>query len=152
MKQIEDLNVDKNSWKLKDDWKIWGCAWSKSGCGFCGHMTQNLAVSQEKINGINWFVTHWYISRKTKNYFDNFCVVVVENRRSSLGHRTLKSAIPQNWMDELSWYKFRKAEKYYNIYRMGVIKKGRGLLCNETLKPGLPQEWFDKLSWFFACW
>ena len=54
MKKLDFLHVDTNSWKLKDDWKILGWVWSKMGVATLVS-GQKLAVSQEGINGINWY-------------------------------------------------------------------------------------------------
>ena len=40
-----------------------------------GHKTLKLALSQEEINGINWFLMCWYKFRKGKSYFNSFWVV-----------------------------------------------------------------------------
>ena len=74
-----------------------------------------------------------------------------------LGLRTLKSAVSQEWMDELGWvfvcwYKFMKAKSYFNNYRVVVDKNGQGLKGCGTLKWGISYKWFDELSrlieWF----
>ena len=49
------MHVDANSWKSKVDRKLFGKAWSKNGCGESGQETLDLTVSQEWIDGINWF-------------------------------------------------------------------------------------------------
>ena len=54
MKKPRFLHADKNSWKLKVDWKILGWVCSIIGVAmlFSGHK----AVYPEGINGINWFL------------------------------------------------------------------------------------------------
>ena len=83
--------------------------------------------------------------------------MVVISGRGLLGLWTLKSAVSQEWIDELGWffacwYKFMKAKSYFNNYWMGVIKNGRGLKDRRILKPGISHKWFDELSrlieWF----
>ena len=48
-------------------------------------------------------------------------MVVIKNGRDLLGLGTLKSALSQEWTDELGWffagwYKFMKAKSYFNNY------------------------------------
>ena len=78
----------------------------------------------------------------------------------TLGLGTVKSAVSQEWIDELNWCcvclcKFRKAKSYCNRYGVGVGKYEHGLLGHGTLRSALSQEWIDELSWgffgFFAC-
>ena len=62
-----------------------------------------------------------------------------------LGYRTLKSAVSQEWIDELSWffacsYIVRKAKNYFNSYWVHMVKYGCGLLGSGTLKSALSQE------------
>ena len=90
------------------------------------------------------------------------CVVVRDSRifgrgRGLLSFGTLKSAVSQEWIDELgwffaSWYKFRKAKSYFNNYWVGVVRDGQGLIDHGTLKPFVSHKWFDELcrliEWF----
>ena len=64
----------------------------RNGCGQSGHAILKLAVSKEWIDGMNWFFTCWWKFRKAKNYFNDFWVCLVKNRRGHLVHETLKSA------------------------------------------------------------
>ena len=82
-------------------------------------------------------------------------MVVIKNGHGILGLGTLKSAVSQEWINEMGWffacwYKFIKAKSYFNNYWVSVIKNGQGL---ETLKPGISHKWFDELNrlieWFF---
>ena len=84
-------------------------------------------------------------------------MVVIKKGCVLLGVGTLKSAVSQEWIDELGWffacwYKFMKAKTYFNNYWVGVVKKGRGLKDRWTLKLGISHKWFDELSklieWF----
>ena len=83
--------------------------WSKSfwlgmvenGCGQSGHGTLKLTVSQEWIDGMNWFFACWCKFRKAKSNFNDFWVDVVKIGCGHLVHETLKSA---EWVYELSWF------------------------------------------------
>ena len=83
-------------------------------------------------------------------------MVGFKNGRGFFVHGTLKSAVPQEWINELSlffarWCKFRKAKSYSYNYWVGLVKNIYGLLGHGTLKSGVSQEWIDELSWFFVC-
>ena len=82
---------------------------------------------------------------------------LIKNGRGLLGLENLKSAVSQEWMDEMSWFlafwcKFRKPENYLNNYWVGMAKKGARLYRNGTLKSHVSHKWFDELSrlieWF----
>ena len=82
---------------------------------------------------------------------------MVKNGRGHLGLGTLKSAISQEWIDEISWFfacwsKFRNAKSYFNNYRVGMVKDGQGPVDHGTLRLGVSRKWFDELSrlieWF----
>ena len=65
--------------------------------------------------------------------------MVVKNGCGLLGLVTLKSAVSQESVDEVSWffvcwYKFRKAKSYFNNYWVGMTKNGRGLIDHGTLQ------------------
>ena len=84
-------------------------------------------------------------------------MVVAKNGRGLLGLATLKSAVYQEWIDEMSlffvyWYRFREAKSYFNNYWVGMVKNGQGRIDHGTLKSGVSHKWFDKLSklieWF----
>ena len=65
-------------------------------------------------------------------------VVVVENGCGLLDQGTLKSAISQEWFDEMSWffacwYKFGKAKCWFNNYWVGMLKNGWDLLDHMRL-------------------
>ena len=83
-----------------------GVVMVKKGCGYSGLGT-NLAVSQGGVNWINWFLA--------------------KKGCGLSGHGTLKSAVSQEWIDEMCWffacwYKFRKAKSYFNNYWVGMVK------------------------------
>ena len=92
------FDVDADSWKLKVDWKIlgWEC--------HSGLRTLKLAVSQEVVNCINWFLVCWYKFRKAKSFFNNFWEVVFKIRCGIFSLGTLNSAVSQEWIDEMSWF------------------------------------------------
>ena len=72
----------------------------KNGCGQSCHRTLKLTVSQKWTDGINWFFVCWHKFRKTKSWFNDFCVGLVKNGCGLLVHETLKYAVS----DELSWF------------------------------------------------
>ena len=81
----------------------------------------------------------------------------VGNGHGLLGLETPKSAVSQEWIDEMSWffscwYKFRKAKSCFNNYWVGMVKNEWGLIDHGTLKSGVSHKWFDELSrlieWF----
>ena len=129
----------------------------KNGCNHSGHRTPKLAVSEIGVYGTNCFFAYWYKFRKPKSYFNSYRVQVVKYWHD-VGSWTVKSAVSQEWIDELNWCcvclcKFRKAKS--NRYGVGVGKYEHGLLGHGTLRSALSQEWIDELSWvfwgFFAC-
>ena len=78
-------------------------------------------------------------------------MVVIKNGRGLLGLGTQKSAVSQEWINELGsfvacWCKFMKAKSYFNNYWVGVVKNEQGLKDRGTLKPGTSHKWFDELS------
>ena len=84
-------------------------------------------------------------------------MVVIKNGYGLLGLRILKSAVSQEWIDELGgffacWCKFMKAKSYFDNYWVGVVKTGQGLKVRGTLKFGVSHKWFDEFSrlieWF----
>ena len=54
--------------KIKVDWKTFSWVWP-SGFEHPGHGTPTLAVSKERIEGVNWLFKCWYKFRAAKNYF-----------------------------------------------------------------------------------
>ena len=83
--------------------------------------------------------------------------MVTKNERGLLGLRTLKSAVSQEWIDELGWflacwYKFMKAKSYFNNYWVSVVKNGRGLkivgLLNQVYLTNDLINWADWLNEF----
>ena len=88
-----------------------GAGLVKNGCGHSGLRALNSAVSEERINWLNWF---WCVdknSEKPKVHFDNFWVVVVKNGRGFFGCGTPKNLLNEllKWADFFAcWYRFRK--------------------------------------------
>ena len=83
--------------------------------------------------------------------------MLVRNGNGLLGLETPKSALSQEWIDEMSrffscWYKFRKAKSCFNNYWVSMVKNEYGLIDHGTLKSGVSHKWFDELSilieWF----
>ena len=83
--------------------------------------------------------------------------MVTKNERGLLGLRTLKSAVSQEWIDELGWflaywYKFMKAKSYFNNCWVSVVKNGRGLkivgLLNQVYLTNDLKNWADWLNEF----
>ena len=146
MKKPDFLHANTDSWKLKI--LVWlGQNWVDHS----GFSTLKLAVSQEAINGINWFLVCWYKIRKAKSFFNNFWVVMVKNGRSILGLWTLKSAVFQEWVDEMGWflacwYKFRKVKSCFYNYWVDMVKNRWGIADYGTHKSGVSHNWFDELS------
>ena len=110
----------------------------KKGCGYSGLRTLKLAVSQEEINGIDWF---WCVDKnlgKLKVNFNKFWVVVFKNGHGLVGLAgSLKSAVSQEWINEMSWYKFRKVKSYFINDWVGMVKNGQGLIDHGTLESGV---------------
>ena len=52
--------------KLKVDLKMFWVGMVKNGCGQSGHRTLKLTVSQEWIDGLNWFFACWCKFKKLK--------------------------------------------------------------------------------------
>ena len=73
----------------------------RNWCGQSGHGILKLAVSQEWIDGMDWFLACWCKFKKAKSYFNDFWVDLVKNYFGHLVHKTLKSA---EWVYGLSWF------------------------------------------------
>ena len=76
---------------------------------------------------------------------------MVGNGCGLLGLEALKSAVSQEWTDEMSWffscwYKFRKVESCFNNYWLGMVKNEWGHMDHGTLKSGVSHKWCDELS------
>ena len=74
---------------------------ARNGCGQSGHGTLKLAVSQEWIDAMNWFLVCWCKFKNTKSCFNDFLVGQVKNGYGHLVHEILKSA---EWAYGLSWF------------------------------------------------
>ena len=70
--------------------------------GFIGfyHRTPKLALFQEWMEGLKQFVVFWYKFKKAKSYFnmDGYG----QKWGGLLVHETLKLAVSEEWIDELS--------------------------------------------------
>ena len=80
----------------------------QNGHGLLGTGTLEPGVSQEGINGVNWFLICWNKFWKAKSYFNDFWVVVVKNGHSLLGPGTLKPVACQNRL--IKWVDFLHAD------------------------------------------
>ena len=94
---------------------IAGCK-AKNACVHSGLTILKLAVSEEVIVGINWFLYDGTSSGKLKIY-----LIIFGWRWSKMGE-----------IDEINWfvacwYKFSKAKSCFNNYWMNMVKNGRGL-------------------------
>ena len=58
----------------------------------------------------SWILACYYIFKKAKSYFKNYWVDMVKYGCVLLGHRTLKSAIPQPENKLMNWADFLHAE------------------------------------------
>ena len=91
--------VTKNS--LKSWSKPFGVGTVRDGWDQPGHRTLKLTVSQELVDGMNWFFACWWKFRKVKSNFNYFWVNVVKIGRGHVVHEDLKCA---EWVHELSWF------------------------------------------------
>ena len=66
------------------------------------------AISQELINGINWFFACWYKFREDKSYFSDFWAGAVKSVRILLVNRTLSLRYPKN--EFINWAGFLHAD------------------------------------------
>ena len=124
--------------KIKSWLKNIGMGVVKNVCSHSGHRTLKLAPSQWKINGTNWFFIFNTNSGKLK-----FTLILLgghsQNEHDVLGHGALKSAVSQEWIDEMSWFiacwhKFRKAKSYFNNYWLGMVKNGPELPLDTKIR------------------
>ena len=67
------LDVDTNSQKLKVDQKVFWVGFIKNGFGQSCHGTLKLNVSQEWIDGMNYFFACWCTFRKLFQWFFGGC-------------------------------------------------------------------------------
>ena len=75
-------------WEKSSAWDMGQNAVGQSDCRIFKStisLEQKLGVSQEVINGINWFLVCWYKFRKAKSFFNNLGVVVIKNGLLGLG-------------------------------------------------------------------
>ena len=74
----------------------------QKGCWNSGHGTLKLAVSQERIDRIDWFFDCWFEFKKPKSCFNSFLGRLGQKWVWSLS--SWDSAISQDWINELSWF------------------------------------------------
>ena len=97
-------------------------------------------------------------------------MAVVKNGCDLLGLETLKSAVSQEWIDQMSWFfacwsKFRRTKSYFDNYWVAMVKNEFGLIDNGTVKSDVSQNdlmnWADWLNdswmlivmeWFLVWW
>ena len=89
--------------------------------------------------------------RKSKSYFKIFRWAFSKTGHGLLHHRTLKSSVSQEWIDELGWFftgwnKFMETKSWLKIIWVGILKNGW------PSKSAVYQEWIDNLSSFFTFW
>ena len=69
-------------------------------------------------------------------------MVVFKKGRGLLGLAgSLKSAVSQEWINEMSWF-----FAYFNNYWLAMGKNGQGLIDFGTFESGVSDQWFDELS------
>ena len=72
------------------------------------------------------------------------------------GHKTLKLAISQEWIDRIDWFfacwwcNFRKTKSYFYRFWVGLVENGYCILCHGALKSAISQEWIDELNWVLS--
>ena len=123
--------------------------------------TLNLTVSQDWVDGINWFFAVWYKFMQIKWKFENFWdghgqkwvwPVWWCDYKSWLYFRCFESTDVINWFFAY-WYRFTKMKSWSKFFCLCMVKYG----CDhgtghETLKLTVSQKWTDGINWFFACW
>ena len=72
----------------------------RNGSGQFGHRTLKLTLSQEWIDGMNWYFA---CKLWLQSYFNDFLVGRVRNGHVYLNHETLKS-VSKEWVYELNWF------------------------------------------------
>ena len=65
----------------------------RNGHGLPGHGTLKLTVSQEWIDGMNWFFACWWKFRKAKSHFSGSSVGMVKNGHGHSANEILESAL-----------------------------------------------------------
>ena len=69
-------------------------------------------------------------------------MVVFKKGRGLLGLvGSLKSAVSQEWINEMSWF-----FAYFNNYWLAMGKNGQGLIDFGTFESGVSDQWFHELS------
>ena len=83
--------------------------------------------------------------------------MVVKNVCGILSLGFLKSALSQEWIDEISWffacwYKIRKAKSYFDNYWLCMVKNWWGLIDHGTLKLGVSHYLFNEFEQRLTEW
>ena len=76
---------------------------------------------------------------------------MVKNGRGIFDLGALKSALSQEWIDEMGWffarwYKFRKVNSYFDNFWVGIVKTERDHIYHRALKSGFSHKWADWLN------
>ena len=87
------MHVDTKLHKLKGLSKRFWLGFVRNWSGQSGLGTLKLAVSQEWIDGINWFFACQFKLSNFKSFCDDFGVGVVKNEHGYLLNETLESAV-----------------------------------------------------------
>ena len=78
---------------MKINLKFLGDGMVKNGCGQSCDGILKLTVSEEWIDGIDWYFACWYSFTKIKSWSKIFWVGLVKNGCGQSGHGTLKLAV-----------------------------------------------------------
>ena len=62
------------------------------------------SLISERTDKVRWFFACSYIFMKAKNYVSTYCVGIVKYGCGLLGKGTVKSAVSEEWIGELSWF------------------------------------------------
>ena len=101
----------------------------RSGCVHSSNRTLKLSVSEEWIDGINWFFTCWCKSRKAKSRFNRFLDGCGQKwARPFRSWDSGISPISQEWIDEMNqflvcWY-------WCNKFWLGCWSYPLQICCN----------------------
>ena len=101
----------------------------RSGCVHSSNRTLKLSVSEEWIDGINWFFTCWCKSRKAKSHFNRFLDGCGQKwARPFRSWDSGISPISQEWIDEMNqflvcWY-------WCNKFWLGCWSYPLQICCN----------------------
>ena len=104
-----------------------------------------LIVSQELIDGINWFFACCYDFIQIKRWLKSFGVSMVKNGCDQYGDGTLKLTVSEEWTDGIwffaSWYIIAKLKADQNFCGWAFVKNESGQSGHGTLKLTVSQKW-----------